>query len=221
MGEADRVERRSAESIVELCPVEAFHYLLELPHVEVRLCPVEYGLEVSPEVVGVWVMLVVSHVAFYGLPMAASCLVLCHPFESFLQVILSVACAVHEVFAQAFRTAVLLREVAFGIADKMSRKDGIVYFLVVQHLARDVDSLEPVELLRRSALADIDVELVVEDFLLYVGRLIVKVLEVHREVSSPIFAERKRTLLPVHHLIGHFGIVAPLHPVHHVKRIAV
>ena len=36
------------ESIVEICPVETFHDSLELSHVEVGCCPIQYVLEICP-----------------------------------------------------------------------------------------------------------------------------------------------------------------------------
>ena len=45
------------ESIVEICPIETFHDFLELLCAEVGSCPVQNVLEISPEVVGVWVVL--------------------------------------------------------------------------------------------------------------------------------------------------------------------
>ena len=51
------IESLLMESIVEIRPVETFHDSLELFHVEIGCCPIQYVLEICPKVVGIWVVL--------------------------------------------------------------------------------------------------------------------------------------------------------------------
>ena len=50
--------------IVEVCPVETFHDFLELLHIEVGGCPIQHVLEICPKVVGIWVVLMLRHIAY-------------------------------------------------------------------------------------------------------------------------------------------------------------
>ena len=163
----------------------------------------------------------VSHIAFDGLPMSLPCFVFCHPFKCLFEEVLTNGCSVYKVFAQTSAAAVCLRKVLLCVRHERACKDGVVYFLVVQDFSGNVDGLEPVQLLACIALAYIYLQLVVEDFLLYVCGLVVEVLEVVGEVSCHIFAKRKGALLAVHDFIGAFGIIAAFYPIHHVQGIAV
>ena len=42
------IESLLMEGVVEICPIETFHDSLELSHVEVGCCPIQYVLEICP-----------------------------------------------------------------------------------------------------------------------------------------------------------------------------
>ena len=219
--ERGEVERARRKVVVEPRPVEAFHDFAELARVEVRNRPVEHVLEIRPEVVGIRVVLVRRHIAHGRLRLSEARFVLRHPFECLFQEVLPDGRAVHVVLAEAIRAAVRFREMALGVAHERAGIDGVVDFLVVERLARDVDGLKPFEFFRSLALAEVHGEAVVEDTLLEVGREVEEALEVHAELARHVVAERKRALLSVHHLVRALGIVAALHPIHHVQRVAL
>ena len=77
------------EGVVEICPVEAFHYLLELLHAEVGDCPIQYVLEICPKIVGIWVVLMLRHIIYKLLRLPIASLVGSHPFKSLFEVILA------------------------------------------------------------------------------------------------------------------------------------
>ena len=153
--ERGEVERARRKVVVEPRPVEAFHDFAELARVEVRNCPVEHVLEIRPEVVGIRVVLVRRHIAHGGLRLSEARFVLRHPFERLFQEVLPDGRAVHVVFAEAIRAAVRFREMALGVAHERAGIDGVVDFLVVERLARDVDGLKPFEFFRSLALAEV------------------------------------------------------------------
>ena len=166
-------------------------------------------------------MLMVRHVAHHRLPLAVACLVVSHPLEGLLQEVLTDRCAVHQVFAQSVGSAIRFGEVPFGIADERPCKDGVVDFLLVERFAGNVDGLEPLQFFRWFTFAHIDGQGIVENLLLDVLWLVEEVLEVDGELAIHIFTQRECPLLSVHHLVGTFGIIAPLHPIHHIQRIAM
>ena len=75
------------------------------------------------------------------------------------------------------------------IAHKRPCIDGVVYLLLVQGFARNVDGLEPFQFLRGLTLADIDGQLVVENLSLYILGLIEEVFELVGELAIDILAE--------------------------------
>ena len=58
------VEGLLMEGVVEICPIETFHYLLEFLHVKIGGCPIQYILEICPKVVGIGVVLMLRHIAY-------------------------------------------------------------------------------------------------------------------------------------------------------------
>ena len=123
------------------------------------------------------------------------------------------------------RHAPRLREVPLRVRDPRSRIDGVPHLLCGQLQTRDVDDLEPVDLLGRLPLAEVDHQLVVEELSLDVLGLAVEVLRRKvelppREVAVEVLAERERPLLPVHHLERAVWVLRPVHdverePLHH------
>ena len=87
------------EGVVEICPVEAFHYLLEFLHVKIGGCPIQYILEICPKVVGIGVVLMLRHIADKCLRLAASSLMSSHPFKSFFEEVLADGSANNQVLA--------------------------------------------------------------------------------------------------------------------------
>ena len=75
-----------------------------------------------------------------------------------------------------------------GVADERPGIDGVVNLLLVQRLARNVDGLEPLQLLRRLTLADIDGQRIIQYVLLDVLRLVVELLEIVEELVGHILA---------------------------------
>ena len=67
------------------------------------------------------------------------------PFESLLQKVLPDGRTVDKVFAEAVGAAVVFGKVSLRIADEGSGIDGVVDFLVVERLPRDVDGFEPLQ----------------------------------------------------------------------------
>src|SRR5574344_1843562 len=87
--------------VIEVCPIEALHYLLELLHVEVGDCPIQYVQEICPKDVGIWVVLMLRHIADKCLGLSASSLVSCHPFKSLFEKVLANGSTNNQVLAQA------------------------------------------------------------------------------------------------------------------------
>ena len=108
-----------------------------------------------------------------------------------------------------------------GITHKRTGINSIVDFLVVERLSRNVDGLEPFQLLRLFTFAHIYCQLIVKDSLLYVSWLIEIILLVYAESSSNILTKRKRALLSVHHFVGALCIFTPFHPIHYIERITL
>ena len=100
------VKRLLMEGIVEICPIETFHYLLELLHAEIGGCPIQYILEICPKVVGIWVVLMLRHIAYKRLWVAIASLVGSHPFKSLFEVILANGYTSNQVLAQAICSAI-------------------------------------------------------------------------------------------------------------------
>ena len=96
------------EGVVEICPIETFHYLLELLHAEVGDCPIQYVLEICPKVVGIWGVLMLRHIADKCLSLSVTCLVSCHPFKSLFEEVLADGSAIDQVLAQAICTTIRL-----------------------------------------------------------------------------------------------------------------
>ena len=94
------------EGVVEICPIETFHNSLELLHAEIGGCPIQYILEICPKVVGIRVVLMLRHIAYKRLWVAIACFVVCHPFKSFFEEVLTNGSANDQVLAQAKGTAI-------------------------------------------------------------------------------------------------------------------
>ena len=100
------VKRLLMEGVVEKCPIETFHDSLELSHVEVGCCPIQYVLEICPKVVGIWVVLMLRHIADKRLSLSVTCLVGSHPFKSLFEKVLTNGSANYQVFTQAVCSAI-------------------------------------------------------------------------------------------------------------------
>ena len=144
-----------------------------------------------------------------------------HPLQGAAQQVLAYGDSGHEVFAQAVGGAGGLGKVAFRVGDEGPGVDRVADFLLVEGLSRYVDGAEPLQLFGGLAAADVDGEGVAEDALLHVGGLVEEVLEFVGELPGHVLADGERALLPVHHFVGAFSIVAAAHPVHHAHRVAV
>lgn len=155
------VERLLMICIVEICPVETLHDILELLHAEVGGCPIQDVLKICPKDVGIRVMLMTRHIADERLRLSVSCLVSCHPFKSLLEEVLADRSANDQILAQTICSAIRLREMTLGIAHKRTCIYGIVDFLVVERLACYIDCLEPFQFLRLLTFTDINRQLIV------------------------------------------------------------
>ena len=100
------VESLLMEGIVEICPIEPFHSSLELLHAEIGGCPIQYILEICPKVVGIWVVLMLRHIAYKCLWVAIASLVGSHPFKSLFEKVLTNGSANYQVFTQAVCSAI-------------------------------------------------------------------------------------------------------------------
>ena len=100
------VKRLLMEGIVEICPIETFHYLLEFLHVKIGGCPIQYVLEICPKIVGIWVVLMLRHIADKRLSLSVTCLVGSHPFKSLFEKVLTNGSANYQVFTQAVCSAI-------------------------------------------------------------------------------------------------------------------
>ena len=100
------VKRLLMEGIVEICPIETFHNSLELLHAEIGGCPIQYVLEICPKVVGIWVVLMLRHIAYKCLWVTIACFVVSHPFKSFFEEVLTNGSINDQILAQAKGTAI-------------------------------------------------------------------------------------------------------------------
>ena len=100
------VESLLMEGIVEICPIETFHNSLELLHTEIGGCPIQYILVICPKVVGIWVVLMLRHIAYKRLWVASAPFVVCHPFKSFFEEVLTNGCTNDQIVAEAKGSAI-------------------------------------------------------------------------------------------------------------------
>lgn len=91
--------------VIEICPVESFHDFLELLHVEIGGCPIQHVLEISPQVVGIGVVLMLRHIPYECLWLSAAGFVGRHPFKSPFEEVLTDGSAIDQVLAQAIGSA--------------------------------------------------------------------------------------------------------------------
>lgn len=149
-----------------------------------------------------------THVAHNALALSLTRLMVSHPLQCLLEEVLTDRRAIDQIFCQSLSPTARLREVALGIADERPCIYGIVYLLLIEGLARNVYSLKPLKFFGRLAFTNIYSKRIIEDVLLYIIRLVEKVLVVKAKLPVYIFAERERALLPVHHLISAANSVA-------------
>ena len=128
------------------------------------------------------------HIADKCLGLADSCLVGSHPFKSLFEEVLADGGAIDQVLAQAICSTIRLGEMSLRITHTRSRIYGIIDFLVVERLACYIDCLEPFQFLRFLTFTDLNRQLIVEDFLLYISWLIEVNLLTYAEFSCHILA---------------------------------
>ena len=141
-----------------------------------------------------------------------------NPADGRFQITLTIHFA-RDIFAcQAVCRAVVLAEIAFGVAHPRTRIHRVAQFLFGEFLSRDVDGLEPFQLLAVGAATDVDLQLVIEDLLLFVGLEVMEIAEHEGEVAVDILANADGALLAVDDFVG---AIFAHGPIHHIEREAL
>lgn len=138
------------------------------------------------------------------------------PFEGGLQVVLADGGAVKILVSNLRTGSAGFAEILLGILTPGTRVHRIQNFLIGQGCAGDIDALEPLPALLIRPLADVDKQLVVEDFILLRLRQVEEILVVDTIATRAILEEGEGALLTVHQFI--FSGVGVLHPVHDAQR---
>ena len=174
----------------------------------------------KPQLRRLAVALMVGHV-FFDQPVVVPA---GDPANRGFKTFLAVEFRVHVRRADLVRHASRLRKIPLRVRHPRAGIHGVPHLLRREFQPGDVYHLEPVYLLRRLALAEVNHELVVEELPLDVFELPVEILRAEpadaaevapREIAVEVLAKRNRPLLAVHHLER---AVRVLRPVHHIER---
>ena len=210
------VQSGLVEPVVEAAPVQAFHFLAILR--KRQLHPLNHRAEVHPQRVGILVVLMLGHVALDALCVAVFRQRCRYPSQCRLQIVLPDGRAVHIVAPQSVGRTTRLREVALGIGQPRPGKHGITQLLVRQPFAGNVDGAEPVQLFLIRTAAHVHLQFVVQYLVLLLLGQVVEKAEEERKIAVHVLAYADGPLLPVHHFVGHFGVILASRPIHHVQR---
>ena len=147
------------ELFVKTSPFQAAHFRSRF--LECRINPVYDCIKISLDFVNVRIVTMHAHILFDALRITGS-----NPFQSSMQIILTI-CAPRNIIGPNvdFRT-VRIRKLFLRLGHKGTRINGIQEFLLIQWNARDVDGLEPLLDFSLFALANIDKQFRIVDFLL-------------------------------------------------------
>ena len=209
-----RIVNAVAEFVEHCAPVQALH--LAAVFGEGRAYPCDDIHEVGPQLVGIRVELVLRHVIVYF----GNAVVPCRPFQNGGEVRLFDGRAVEEVGTELVGRAAGFREMAAGIRHEWAGVDSVQQLLVQQLFSGNVDDSEPVQLLFVRSLAEIDRQLVVQEFFfVLIGQRreieCVHFLVHNVEAVGEVLANRQGALLPV----NHFKMAVFAHaPVHDIER---
>ena len=186
--------------VVEQSPCLCISNSLPLSR-EQHFCPVDYRLEVKPEVIGILVMLVNRHV---HLPRFQTVTV-SNPRQCFFQQFLPNRVAFQVSVSHFCSNTVALREIVLGIRQPRTCISSVQQFLRGQHCTSDVDALKPFQLLGLRAFTDIYGQLVVQNRLLFlIGQILKKLVvavDFDGEILVDILRNGNRPLLSVENLV--------------------